>query len=82
MKIKVNNVTLCRTGGAHVQFDLTINDSVSDTFSESIDSIVELIDRMDNREIGLILMYAHCKKENAVTLAEMKTALLDQEFEW
>jgi hypothetical protein len=71
MKIKVNNVSLCRTGGVHVQFDLLINNTITGIIKSSTD-----------REIGIILMHGEYTKAGATTLAQKKVALLNKEFEW
>lgn len=82
MKIHVNDIRLCRVGGCHVVFDLTVNGTVSRSESAEISEITELINRLDNRTIALVLMYSHCKKNGATTLAQMKSVLINQEFEW
>jgi len=82
MKIKVNDVHMCKIGGSHVCFDLLINDSVTRTFSSTLADIDSLVENTPDQIIGLLRMHCHCVENNATTLLQMKNALLDQEFEW
>lgn len=81
MKAKCIDVTKC-TGGNHILFQLLINGTIDRVFTDSITDITKFVNTLSDKEIALVLMYATIKKAAAVTLAQMKAALLNVEWEW
>jgi hypothetical protein len=81
MKIKVTDVTLC-SGGGHVIFYLLVNDTTTIKRSIEKSKLQSFVSELDDREIALTLMYIEIKKAGATTLAQMKAAVLNKEWEW
>jgi hypothetical protein len=81
MKAKCLDVTRC-AGTGHTIFKLLINDSTNRYYCEEMSKIISYIDGLENREILLILIYSTVKKAGATTPAQIKAALLNQEWEF
>jgi len=81
MKVKITDVSLC-SGGGHVIFDLLVNGTTTIKLSIEKSKLQAFINGLDDREIALVLMYTEIKKAGATTPAQMKTALLNKEWEW
>ena len=81
MKIKVTDVSRC-TGGAHAIFDVLVNDTISKRYAEEIDKMKDYVNSLSDRDIALTLMYCEIKKAGATTPTQIKTALLNKEWEW
>lgn len=80
-KIKVTDVTLC-SGGGHIVFDLLVNDTTISKLSIEKTKMQLFTSEFDDNEIALILMYVEIKKASATTSTQMKTVLLNKEWEW
>jgi hypothetical protein len=81
MIAKCTDVTRC-LGTGHTIFKFLINGTTVRYYSEEMSTIISYINGLENREILLILMYATVKKAGATTHAQIKAALLNQEWEF
>lgn len=81
MKTKVTNVTQC-SGGGHVIFDILVNDVTTIKSSIEKTKIRNFVSGLDDGDIFLVHAWEEIKKAGATTPAQMKTALLNKEWEW
>lgn len=80
-KIKVTNVSPC-SGGNHIVIDLLVNDATTSKLSIEKANLQSFTSELDDRDIALILMYVEIKKASATTSAQIKTVLINKEWEW
>jgi hypothetical protein len=79
MKVKCLDVTKpC----GHTVFKMLIDDTTTRYYSEELKNIVSFVDSLERKEIVFVLMYSTIKKAGAQTLAQIKAALVNQEWEF
>lgn len=81
-KIKITDVSKCSTTGIHVVFNVLVNDSIQKIYSAELEQVKSFLNNIGDRDIALVLMYAKIIKDGAITPAQIKTSLLNQEWEW